>query len=71
MLDKNNILYLRSNRYVYGLKLKDEYEVRMVEWKSQYLTEKNELKYKCEDLQSKLNRSTDKMTDVKKFHEKV
>jgi uncharacterized protein YfkK (UPF0435 family) len=35
------------------------------------MTEKNDLKFKCEDLQTKLNRANLKLTDVEKFHEKV
>lgn len=52
-------------------RVKDEYESRFNEWKSQYMAEKNDLKFKCEDMESKLKRANTKLAEVQKFHEKV
>jgi hypothetical protein len=35
------------------------------------MAEKNEYKFKCEDLETKLNRANTKLNEVQKFHEKV
>lgn len=51
--------------------MKDEYENRFSDWKSQFMSEKNDVRFKCEDLQSKLNRANAKLSEVAKFHEKV
>jgi len=56
---------------ILAVQVKDEYENRFNEWKSQYMAEKNDLKFKCEDLESKLKRANSMLADVQKFHDKV
>lgn len=51
--------------------MRDEFENRFNEWKTQYMAEKNDYKFKCEDLETKLTRANSKLAEVQKFHEKV
>ncbi len=50
--------------------MRDEFENRFNEWKSQYMAEKNEYKFRCEDTEAKLTRANAKLAEVHKFHEK-
>lgn len=51
-------------------RLREEYENRLVEIRTQHLAEKNELSYKYEETSSKLKRAMEKINDAKKLHEK-
>jgi hypothetical protein len=55
----------------YFNKVKEDYDNRFNDWKSQFMSEKNDLKFKCEDLESKLSRANLKLNEMQKIHEKV
>jgi hypothetical protein len=51
--------------------LKEEFENRLAEMKTQKLAEINEYKYRYEEIQAKLTRATTKLNEVQKFHDHV
>ena len=51
--------------------MKDEYESRLSDMKTQYVSEKSEYQLKYDELQSKMTKTNLKMNEIQKYHEKV
>jgi hypothetical protein len=51
--------------------MKDEFENRLSDMKTQYISEKSEYHLKYEEVQSKLNKTNAKIGDMQTQHESV
>ena len=59
------------NSFLNNLKIKGEYDEKLVNITNQQTRENNELKLKIDVLETKYNQASKKLKEIKKYHEKV